>query len=514
MNSLPTWITSLSEKALQSPAPSRWTTATPLPELVVGEHVLSSPEIHGVLVAMADLAGAVTKGNRGFDPTFTPPAWVELFKNDVVDVTRDRFIDALQERFQGAGRPAKDRWLYGAIALLGGDRCALRLGPLVRRMAEDLNRLGANLGIDTLKAIGTDTAIMQLDMLSRKVRRDSVRQRASLAINEIAAKRKLTLDELADRIVPDCGLDEKGSCVFDFGTRQFHLVIGKGLKPMLRDEKGSLRENLPASRASDDQAKAAEATAAWKLFKKMFRDTLKIQSDRFELSLVQGRSWSFADFQRFISSHPVMQHLARSLVWGEFDDDNTLRKTFRIAEDYTLCDEHERTIDDLSSRVRIAHPLHLTEGDRNAWGQICSDYGMIPPFDQLNRSIHVPDSQERESTLLNRFYGQLVHPMSLFSKLDKLGWKREDAGDGGYVCLHYKLHADGTVAVLNYSPGIPIFAPADADLQKIESCYFTLNSDILPSSYRSENAMKLAKVPDIVFSECVRDLMLLTGHNE
>lgn len=511
----PAWMTALAEKAAQEPAPSSWITATALPELVVGGQVLAAPEIKGLLVAMTELAGVVLKGNRGLEPGFTPPAWVGLFKNDVVEVTRDRFVDTLQERFHAADRPSKDRWVYGAVALLGGDRCAVRIGALVRRMAEDLNRTGANLGLDMLKAIGTDTAIMQLDMLTRKVRRNSVRARALFSMNEIAAKRKLTLDELADRIVPDCGLDEKGLCVFDFGSRQFHLVITKGLKPMIRDESGALRENLPAPRSTDDPAKAAEATAAWKLFKKMFKDTLKLQSDRLELALVQGRWWSFADFQRFIAHHPVMGHIARALVWGEFDaSTNRLRRSFRIAEDHTLCDEHDHILHDLPQSVRIVHPLHLHNDARCAWGQICSDYGMLPPFDQLNRSVYRPDSSEMESTALERFRGRLVHPMSLFSKLTKLGWQRDDTGDGGFVSQHHKLHADGTLAVLRYGPGIPIFAPADADPQEIECCAFVQAGDPAPSCHDTVKAVTLSEVPAIVFSECVRDLVLLTGHHE
>jgi hypothetical protein len=514
MNPPPAWIAALAEKAAQEPAPSSWITASALPELVVGGQVLAAPEIKGLLAAMTELAGVVLKGNRGLEPSFVPPAWVELFKHDVVEVTRDRFVDMLQERFHAADRPSKDRWVYGAVASLGGDRCAVRIGALVRRMAEDLNRTGANLGLDMLKAIGTDTAIMQLDMLTRKVRRNSVRARALFSMNEIAAKRKLTLDELADRIVPDCGLNEKGSCVFDFGPRQFHLMIGKGLKPMIRDESGALRENLPAPRSSDDPAKAAEATAAWKLLKKMFKDTLKLQSDRLELALVQGRCWPFADFQRFIADHPVMQHLARALVWGEFDASNTLRRSFRIAEDNTLCDEHEHTLADLPHSVRIVHPLNLSDDSRSAWGQICSDYGMLPPFDQLNRSVHLPDSTEVESTSLERFRGRLVHPMSLFSKLTKLGWQMDDAGDGGYVSQHHKLHADGTLAVLRYGPGIPIFAAADAEPQGIEFCAFVHAGDAAPSCHDTIIAMALSQVPAIVFSECVRDLTLLTIHHE
>ncbi len=55
----------------------------------------------------------------------------------------------------------------------------------------------------------------------------------------IAQDRGLTRDQLADRIVPDLGLDERGSRVLDYGPRQFRLVFGPNLKPRLRDEQGA-----------------------------------------------------------------------------------------------------------------------------------------------------------------------------------------------------------------------------------------------------------------------------------
>jgi len=57
-------------------------------------------------------------------------------------------------------------------------------------------------------------------------------------MGEVATERGLSEEQLEDRIVPDLGLDERGRRTFDYGPRQFRLVFGPNLKPLLRDVTG------------------------------------------------------------------------------------------------------------------------------------------------------------------------------------------------------------------------------------------------------------------------------------
>src|SRR5262249_60700356 len=93
-------------------------------------------------------------------------------------------------------------------------------------------------GLECLRAIGSAAALMQLHSLAQRVPSPSLREKAAGMMEAIARDRGLSRAELEDRVVPDCGLDERGSRVFDFGPRQFRFALGPDLKPMVRDESG------------------------------------------------------------------------------------------------------------------------------------------------------------------------------------------------------------------------------------------------------------------------------------
>lgn len=77
---------------------------------------------------------------------------------------------------------------------------------------------------DVALPIGSTAALAALKELSEKVKTRRVREGARGKIVEVADGLGLTADQLADRLVPDLGLDADGTCVLDYGLRQF--VVG------------------------------------------------------------------------------------------------------------------------------------------------------------------------------------------------------------------------------------------------------------------------------------------------
>ena len=84
------------------------------------------------------------------------------------------------------------------------------------------------LGLGVLGQIGTDTALMLLSGIAEKVKFKALQQRAREAMDEIAAAKGMSKAELEDRIVPACGLDERGSRTFDFGPRASSSCSARG----------------------------------------------------------------------------------------------------------------------------------------------------------------------------------------------------------------------------------------------------------------------------------------------
>jgi hypothetical protein len=376
-------------KKLKTPA---WAAVASLPPLVIGEKKLSDEHVTAVIDSLA--RSTLEK----------PNPLIPLLKEYADAAVRDDFAWRLFQLWQGEACPPKEKWAMGAVGLLGGDNCVLKLTPLVRAWPGESQRQRAVFGLECLRAIGSDTALVQLNAIAQKLKFKGPKAKAEAAMEAIATEKGLTRTQLEDRIVPDCDLDERGSRVFDFGSRQFRFVLGAEMKPMIKDADGKVKTDPPKPGAKDNAAKAAAAIAEWKLLKKQIKEVAAIQAQRLEQAMVTGRRWPVADFESLLVRHPLMINLVRLLLWGGYDAAGKLATTFRVTEDRTYADmqDNECTLAGIDA-VGIVHPLHLTAEQQSAWGEVFSDYGLIPPFRQLGRRVVRPEPEELTAAEITRF---------------------------------------------------------------------------------------------------------------
>lgn len=416
--------------------------AAGLPPLVVDGARLAEEDVEAVLAALA--VDAPVDG-LAVDPDAAEEFAWELFEGWLL-----------------AGAPAKEKWRMLALGRFGGDRTALRLVPLIRAWPGEAQHKRAVLGLDVLRAIGTDTALMQLNGIAHKVKYKALQTRARAAIEEIADELGLSRAELEDRIVPDCGLDGDGRRTFDYGPRSFDFVLGPDMKPRIRDESGKLRSAPPKAAARDDADKAAAALADWKLVRKQVADVAKLQALRLERAMISGRVWTVADFERLLVAHPLLRHLVRRLVW------TSAAGSFRVTEegDYADVDDRPLTLD---GPVAIPHPLTLAAPLRAAWGEVLADYELVPPFPQLGRPLYDIDEPERSAVELTRFAGARVPALTLVGILERSGWRRGEIEDGGMYRSHW-CEFDGVSVVAEYE-GVVIGDPTALGDQAVERCY-------------------------------------------
>jgi len=339
---------------------------------------------------------------------------------------------------------------------------------------------------------------------------------------DIASQRGLTPAQLEDRVVPDLGLDDKGGRVFDYGPRQFRLVLGRDLKPVLLDGKGKARADLPRPAAGDDPDRAGRARAEWKLLRKQLRDILRAQAVRLEAALIEGWLWAVGEFETWIVRHAVVGLLAQRLLWAGRDEDGRLVKVFRVTEDrgYALADESPCGLGGVA-RVGLLHPLHLSDEDRRAWQRVLAGHGVVPPFPQLGRKVYTLRPGEKKLTFLRRHEGVRVEALTLLGTLERLGWERAGPrhGESPYtfgaapVVAHLKhFPSAGVTAVIRHDPGVPPAGfPAAVEPQTLEGCVFVRGRTEPTGGFRPEHAVPLGRVDPVVVSEVLGVLELLAG---
>lgn len=385
-----------------------------------------------------------------------PYPGLEIVKAACTPASLAEFAWDLFEAWTAAGSPSKEGWAFLALGLLGNDETARRLAPRIREWPGEAAHQRAVTGLDLLAAIGSDVALMHLNGIAGKVKFKALQDRAKEKIAAVAEARGFTAAELADRLVPDLGLDEQGTLALDFGPRQFFVGFDETLKPFVKDAQGVRLKDLPKPTRADDAALAEAATDRYKQLKKDAKAIASLQVTRLEASMVERRRWSAADFQLFFLGHPLMRHLAARVIWGVYDAQGRLTDAFRVAEDGTLADRDDTLLalpDDAT--VRIAHVLEMPAALQASFGQILADYEILQPFKQLARETYELTDAERAGSEILRFQHKVVASGSVMGLVNR-GWERGQAQDAGWVGWFSKPVGDGLEVQLELDPGMVV----------------------------------------------------------
>lgn len=494
----PDWLTAGIASFPKKERPPTWLTPRELPQLLVDGKPLSDALTRQVLRALRA-------------STFpTRHDLVSEIRTHADPDSRDAFAWGCFTAWMAEGAPSKERWALDTLGHLGGDRSASRLAPMVRVWPGQSQHKRATAGIDALAGIGTDNALMRINGISQKLKFKALKEYARLAMLDIATRRGLSPDELADRILPDCGLDADGRRVFDYGPRQFTLVLTDDVKVAARDAAGKVRANLPKPNSKDDPELAAQSRAAWKQCKKQLTDMLKIERVRLERAMVTGRRWRAADFQRFLVAHPVLRHVLRRLVWA-VEEAGQLVHTFRIDETNAWVDlEDDPVAVDPEASVVLPHPLRLGDALATAWGEVLADYEIVSPFEQLGRAVLGLTPDEAAATVLTRFARTPLSAGRLVGNLERAGWTRGPAQDAGGFSEHYRYFEGPDLTASVRYEGIPMGYIGDWEDQHLESVVF------VPGRYTGDwypehaDRLVLGAVDAVAMSEVLADLTDLT----
>lgn len=302
--STPDWLSlALAAQAKKSKTKlPAWLFVPELTPLVVGDCRLSDAQVEIVLAALQ--ASTLDE----------PAGLISALKQHGHPASLDRFAWLLLDIWLANEGKAKENWAMFAVALLGSDALAPRLARLIREWPGESNHKRAVVGLDCLRVMGSDIALMQINGIAEKVQFKGLKAKAEECMAAIAAARQMSQDRLSDRIIPSLGFERSGEQVFDYGDRHFIVRLFSDLKPVIYDESGKVRAELPAAAAYDDAALAAKAQADFKILKKALKDLEKVQNIRLESAMVLGRRWFADEFVNFLLGHPVMHILLRGYV--------------------------------------------------------------------------------------------------------------------------------------------------------------------------------------------------------
>lgn len=379
-----------------------------------------------------------------------PYAGLEAMTATLVPASVSALAWGLFRQWWLVGAPNADAWVLAALGNVGDELVAAALVEQMAAWVEEGLTARAKTCIQVLTTMASrvDEALLALFRFSKRAPAKSLARAATDAIDAIAAARGLSIEELADRLVPDLGLASDGTIELPLGDRTLIVTFDGLLTPLLADREGRRLPSLPRLSSSMDAALHAEAKVKLKQLTKAAADVGKHMLRRLEGALAEQRRWPRDVAVVSLLRHPLLQLVARRLVWTDLDDNNTQLAAFRVAEDGTFADIDDNTYALRGTSVGLLHPLHASTSALAQWRERFADYELHQPFAQLEREVFDvagADDEADDGAVLRRFVDVNVPTGRLFS-LEARGWQR---GAGTAT-----RRVDGVEARLHYAPGI------------------------------------------------------------
>ncbi len=342
------------------------------------------------------------------------------------------FVLEVLGRWLEQGAVAKQKWVLYFAAQHGDYEMQTTLLHYIKDWADHSRGAIAADAVRALAFRGTPEALMAVDQMSRKFKNGQVRGAATLALDQAAEELHITPQELADRIVPNLGFDENLCREFDFGERVFKVYLTPALELEIF-EGDKKRKSLPKPAAKDDPEKAEASTKAFREMKKQLKNVITVQKQRLEYVLMCHRTWTAQGWQDLFVKNPVMHCFAIGLIWGTYDAQGNLLDTFRYMEDgsFNTADEDEFELPE-DAAIGLVHPIELEDALRETWREQLEDYEITQPFLQISRPVYRIMEDEIGQTDLLRFVDKKLTNVMLMSRMQKYGWEKGMAQDGGW----------------------------------------------------------------------------------
>ncbi|MCG7497472.1 DUF4132 domain-containing protein [Vibrio sp. Of7-15] len=433
---------------------------------------------------------------------------------------QDSYLTALTAQWQ----PEQFQPLYEALRALYGTDKVTRLGWVlfaaeVFANDETFNEFGRNLDdevrsgastaafykVNMMARKGNTLTLTWLDHWTRKAKSQALKQRAIDALDDAAALRNISRDEIVDMLVVDLGFDAKGQQDFAFGDRTLTLTLqAEGILALSLN--GKTLKNAPSTRKDDDadelKARRAELSAYRKQIKQIFTNA----QDRLEQAMVTGRTFTQDLFNKTWGGNALLAFLARRVVWCLTTEDQPTYVRLDETNQFVDIDDEPVAWPE-GALLSVLHPQKSGQDICAEWQEVFDDYEIDMPFLQLSRPVFTLPAEEAELRYITRYEKTSFPTPRLRTQMERRGWANGQPQDGGYVQWLYKYFAGADITVsVHVSNGFGVgFSDYEED-QEIHSIQFITGRFDRYLDYYDTDLLKLSEVNAIVYSETIADL--------
>lgn len=412
------------------------------------------------------------------------------------------FAWALFRNWAHADAHMQQSWVIRHATMVVDDDMAGPLGETIQVLDKKKKREAVRECAEALCAHGSPTALQVVQRLAQRYKYRGNNNPPLAALKREAGRRGVSLGVLEDMSVPSCGLDARGTRRFSYGARTFMLEVDDTMRmSVVAEDDGTRMPRLPKAWKDDDAALVSEAQADFVRLKRDIEAMLPVQARRLEGALSAGREWTLLGWTEHVRRHPLMQIIARRLIWAAYRGDTRI-KSFRLDDQDEITDQNDDACRiPETCGVRLAHPADMSEAERGAWQELFADYEIMPPFAQLARPAFTLSDGQRLGTSFSAFNHDPADIGPLHGRFNRADWIKGNVDDDVRVRTFRKYFADGMSATAHLTPG---FHPAGHDDGPQSVTHVEFRN-------RSRMVVALKDVPPAVMSEVIYDLNQVAG---
>ncbi|MEO0853993.1 MAG: hypothetical protein AAFY15_10900, partial [Cyanobacteria bacterium J06648_11] len=179
-----------------------------------------------------------------------------------------------------------------AIAAAAGDASCVRMMERYIRKYHGHRMAQCKVLLDVLAWVDEPGGVQVLLAIANRFRTKGIRKYAGELVGELAERRGWTMDQLADRTIPDAGFardtDDEGNpigdraeLVLDYGSRTFTVILDDDLQLAIARDDGKQLKSLPSAAKDDDPELVKAAKKQFSAAKKSVKEIVRSLGERF-----------------------------------------------------------------------------------------------------------------------------------------------------------------------------------------------------------------------------------------
>lgn len=317
------------------------------------------------------------------------------------------FIETLYQNWLTNGAKVSEKEILAPYCMYARESEMAQLRIQIKSWAKNANKELVDYSLQLLRARGSVISLSILNELMELPNDITLKRNARENFEEIARMKRLSVEEMADKVIPSLGFNRLGEQTVNYGSRAFKVTLFPDMTISVYDlVKKTTSVKLPPPAKNDDFEMAEEKRRELGFLKTLCNIQVHLQKHRLEKALKKGRTWSKKSWKSTFVNNPFMRFLAPGLIWGVYKD-NKITESFLCMKNgilVTASGEEYMLPDD--GIVSLVHPIDLTDHMAMLWKEQFDHYNLTPFISQLDIPFCRLNDFERKEYSINLFTGK------------------------------------------------------------------------------------------------------------